>query len=795
MISRRTLLGAASASALAVLPTAKLVAQTKLFPNVPSSAANIVARRCAIGAGGQFMNAGFSDDGTQVVVADTQGGYLWSVAQNKWIDICTFSNGIPFTGFHGNCIPMTISPTNSQIIYCMAERASSAVYTLYRSSNQGGSWTERATSGVSWGNQFTGPRESNYHLQVDPHNHDVVLLGTNGDTSINKGIWITRDGGATMTKCSGIAIDNGFYGNLVIFDRSSTPMTIGGQLCCSVAYVAVWGTGVYKTVDGCQTWNLISGSPNNVRTMRMAHWNSAYAGNLWCIDVNNAVRRYTSGGGFVQVVWPTGMAHRYQEEGTNVVAAFVAPQSDGWMMLSGCAGGGGGLSMARIRGDGAAVAIGTVYGPYRAWTGKDYYNWIINVPANEPGYLINVLPNNNLNIIGIECDPISGDIFNYGAQSIWRFTPPATFPRSDRNTYTLTSQGRGTDNTIVCDFLRPPGSPSHLIISCQDLGMLSQGANNTYPTTSAPIYSTLNCDTMDYASSDSSCVIGGASTASSYFKSVILKSTSYGAAGTIAPVPNPPSPLLNGAYCVAIATPSNFVVVGGFQNGGATNPHVRYTTDGGATWNIPAGLPTGNQYYVADVVTSARLVCADRVNIGTFYLNIRTVGIYKSSDGGASWNLQSASTAYASILSHSQCRMRSIPGIAGGIVVSFLTDFSVLGTNNGFATPGGIFKMPVRFLPSGGMSELGIGATKPGASCPRIWFRSVAGAAGGWILYYTDDFDVLFSGRSPKLTAGVYTGLYTDQSHNIRGLNGDSVDYRKVYWGTNGYGAYEAEVA
>ena len=125
---------------------------------------------------------------------------------------------------------------------------------VYRTTNGGDDWQKMGLENV----------ERVSDIEIDPRNHDVVLVGGLGalwGDSPDRGVYRTRDGGKTWEKvlyadpgtgCADLAMDprnpDVIYASMWTFRRQPWSFSSGGT-----------GSGLFKSTDGGTTWKKVGG--------------------------------------------------------------------------------------------------------------------------------------------------------------------------------------------------------------------------------------------------------------------------------------------------------------------------------------------------------------------------------------------------------------------------------------------------------------------------------------------------------------------------------------------------------
>lgn len=198
----------------------------------------------------------------------TTGGGLWKTedAGQIWKNI---SDGFFKTGSVG---AIAVSESDPNIVYCgMGEHAPRGVMTsygdgVYKSTDAGKTWKQIGLAGT----------QHIARIVIHPKNPDILWVAAQGPLHGNgedRGIYKSIDGGASwkkvlyindMTGCSELSID---YSNpdvlyAAMWEHQRKPWIVisGGE-----------GSGLYKSIDGGETWNKIhKGLPEEKGKMAIA---------------------------------------------------------------------------------------------------------------------------------------------------------------------------------------------------------------------------------------------------------------------------------------------------------------------------------------------------------------------------------------------------------------------------------------------------------------------------------------------------------------------------------------------
>ena len=247
-------------------------------------------------------------------------------------------------------------------------------------------------------------------------------------------------------------------------------------------------------------------------------------------------------------------------------------------------------------------------------------------------------------------DPSDGTYINANGKGVLHLD--ATFNLS-QGSFSCTGKNicQGTEEAIIIDILSPPGSPYQPIIGMDDQAIMLSNLPY-YPTQLTFPGGDTHCWSLDYASDNPAFVVGYVygtfppSTTQPGF------STNYGAnrSWTVLPgFPTNSNPAGNIA-CASVGTDglisTNKTASYVFIGNGSTTP--KYTIDNGSgnnggwqncAFNNSLTLPRTFLLTSANLGYPERLVVADRVNIGTYYMYVpgtaQPAGMYYSTDFGA----------------------------------------------------------------------------------------------------------------------------------------------------------------
>jgi len=681
-------------------------------PAVAQPATPLVWRPLRVGAGGWLTGLDISPDGTtRVVRADTYGAWLWDAGRAEWQQLVTASS-MPAED---------VVVDNHAGVYeiRVAPSLPTRLYMayrgrVYRSDNRGGIWRRTSFAPVAM-DANDKYRMCGQKMAVSPTDADTVLVGAPRD-----GVFRTTDGGASWQRVAAIPKSAQAPGGL-------HPGHAG--IACDArgaVYVSSYGQGVWRSTDGGVSFARLAGGPRSVSHGKLA------ADGAYYVTANDgaAVFRYAS------ERW-TEITPDKNNWGTVVVDPFdpqrvVAVREGGF------------LNVSRDRGATWDGMVWTVRReaqdvPWLAWTKESY--------MSEGDLLFDPL--------------VKGRLWFAEGIGVWSADLPAK-PTS----VTWTSRSLGIEQLVANQVLAPPGGAP--VVASWDRPVFRCAEPDAFPATHGPDRedAILMGWSVDYASTEPSFIAG----LMNWGKEKSGYSTDGGR--TWQRFPAYPRQAGKNGGAIAASTPRNLVWAP--ANNGV--PH--YTKDGGATWlpvNAPGAPTTGETGWGWAYYLNRRIVAADRVTPGTFYLYNYLRGLYRTTDGGDTWTL--AKPGALTPFSGYNAKLTTVPGKAGHV-------FFTAGQLDG----GNPVQSPLLRSTDGGATwaavprvlevyACGFGKTAPGAAYPTIFVVGwVDGVYGVW---RSDD-----EART-WVPLGAFPLGSLDQ---IKTIDGDKDTYGKVYVGFAGSG-------
>jgi photosystem II stability/assembly factor-like uncharacterized protein len=688
-----------------------------------------------VGAGGYVTGIDIAADGTKVIRTDTYGAWRYNTLTERWQQLLTIKS-MPADnskiGFNEGVYEIAIAPSNTQRFYMIFNGY------VYRSDNRGLSWARTAFSKISGADPNNAYRAFGKKLAVDPTNADVVYAAT-----ASGGVFVSSDAGASWIHISAIAASSaiaGVYpGHAIAFDANSR--IVNGKT--QGIYVASYGTGVYHSTDGGSTWAVTKGAPTTFRHMIVDQ-----NGIVWLVDNidNGNLQKYVNGR------WSS-----ISGAGANCWSVAVDPRNATHIVVGTM---GGELVLSTNAGS-TWVGPTKIYRsardiPWLAWTNEHY------------------MTNGDM-----QFDPSESNLL-YFAEGIgvWYTSPP-----SNNTIVTWNSKSAGIEQLVANWIISPPGGVP--LVTAWDRPIFRITDPSVYPSrhgldNTTPLVMGWSAD---WASTAPSTIV----VLANWYGPVDTSGYSTDGGQTWSTfrtrIPNLGAGAGIGGS-IAASTPANFVVVGTDNGTSANQPY--YTDDGGLTWNalsipgVPASGETGwgFAYYL-----DRQILAADRVTANTFYIynygprvSPSAAGVYKSTDGGATW-----SHVYARPIdgrSGYNAQLRSVPGQAGHL---FFTSGDQSGSHPASqrfyrSTDGGATWKAIANVNE--VWSFGFGKAAPGKTYATVFIY-------GWVnrtlgVWRSDDQCVTWT----QISDGFPTGSFD----HVKVVEGDANTYGTIYVGFAGSG-------
>jgi photosystem II stability/assembly factor-like uncharacterized protein len=690
------------------------------------------------GAGGFIIGLSYHPAGrVRFAITDTYGLYRW--VNNTWVQSFT-AQSMPLedvTSENGNgVLAVASAPTDENIAY-MATRGR-----VFRSDNQGETW-KRTAIPVQKFNANDDWRQINQKLMIDPANANIVLFGTP-----ETGLWRTDNGGSSWTQLNLIKgkperVDGTGPGvGAILFDPASIQAGITQTI-----YAGSNKNGMYKSTDAGQNWTRISSDAGSAFQFN----GSALSGGVLYVATNQGAWRYKDG--------------MYEKMNLNndyfnsVISDSRKPEQV--LAINGA----GRLDRSLDGGQTWTETQRTV---------TDNPNDVPWIPAMKEGYFSNaqmIFDPQNVNRIWLA-----------QGTGVWYSDTDSS------NTINWQIQSRGIEQLVSNDVVAPPGGP--VITASWDFGIFAHDNLDVYATKKLPTERFNSAWDLDYASSDPKFLVAVVSDHRAYGCYYWCQrdgeslqtgySTDGGKSWTVFPkFPDPAYGDLEGIKPLAANYGFGNIAV----NSGDTkniiwqpslNRAAYVTKDRGQTWQAislpgaPADEPGSHyQFYLR-----RQVLVADRVTPGVFYLYHSAKGLYKTTDGGTTWNL--VFTGEITPFSVFNAKIQAVPDQAGHL----------------FFTPGALdgIDAPLKRSTDGGASwtdvkdvtrvlAYGFGKPMTAGAYPTIF---MAGKIKGQYGIWRSSDNAATWKQISDYPLGIMDGVQT--------IAGDPSTFGKVYLGFGGIG-------
>lgn len=697
-----------------------------------------------VGAGGFITGLDFSSDSSVMIArTDTYGLYRWT--GEAWRQLLTAAS-LPASEVKprggAGVFEVAIAPSDKNRVYVTWRDA------VYRSDNAGDTWTKTALTGLKL-NANDDWRTWGDKLKVDPRNADVLLVGTPRD-----GLHISTNGGSSFTKASSLPAGQaekpdgsgpGITG--IDFDGSSAVMNSR----TGIVYASSHKNGVFKSVDGGETWARVAGGPATLGRSEVAG-----DGTLYGVGEGQAWR--LRGG-----VW----ARLAPAKAGDIVTVAVSPNDPRRVIA---VSGGGDASQSVDGGDSwrslerSYTGAGDV--PWLGWTDQSYFA-----------------------TAQVRFDPVQSDrLWTAMGTGVYRAELSST-----ATAYTWQSQSRGIEQLVGNDVIAPPGG--EVVVGAWDFGTFFKEKTklDEYASERAVSKRFNSVWQLDYQENNPKFIVGntsdhrfccaedGLSIQAGYSEDGGKSWTRFASIPKIAGKESDPWAFGFGSIAVSSGNPDNIVWLPTFNR----TPY--YTLDRGKTWsraNLPGleaeGDEAGSHF---QLYLNRKTLAADRSQPGTFYLahsgvkDGKGAGVYRTTDGGKTWGR----TYSQEIIAYSafNATLKSVPGHVGHLFFSTgpldgEPDFSALFKRS---SDGGATWTAVPNLTN--VHAFGFGKAAAGGAYPAIYAVGYLNKAYG--VWRSSD-NALTWQRIADYPLGSLDG--------IKAVDGDKEVFGKVYvaFGGSGFG-------
>jgi photosystem II stability/assembly factor-like uncharacterized protein len=660
----------------------------------------------AIGGGG-FISGITMDPAGKTFLArtDVYGAYVWDAKANRWQQLATAAT-MPQAvrvqdGIADGAFEVAVAPSRPDRLY-MAIRGQ-----VYRSDNRGKAWVL-----ASMGNPFPLTWNANSEwrtygpfLAVDPANPDLVLLGSPAD-----GVWRSTDAGASWHRVASLPTNvDRSEGEGMQGPGTQVWFETAGKRASGRIFSFVSGHGMYVSSDRGATFAPLPAAGIAPTTMRRGAFDrkGAFIG---VDDQSKTIWLYRDG------AWHDLVKEKNLRSGLYAAVA-TDPRSDR-IVVTDQAG------VGYVSEDGGANWA-TLSSSARAGEGDPPWLKTANSPYFSTGDLMFDAAKPNRIWVAHGMGVFYADIEPGTTNLEW------------------ISQSRGMEELVANDVTQTPGHAP--LFSAWDFGAHIKSDLSAYSTRFVPNRGFIAVQQIDWTPSDPGFLVTNASDTrqgccSEDGNAVMAGySTDGGNSWTkFASLPTPPGTkgddpwrMSFGSIAVASDNRDNIVWAP------ARNRTPYYTTDRGATWQPVRleGAVGDNPGSFRDTWYQRKTLAADKTSPATFYLvhsgeapNERLAGLWRSTDGGASWTQVFAGEIAPN--SNFAAKLRSVPGKAGHL---FFTSAFAYTTDTGLrrSIDGGAHWSVVRDVTR--VDDVAFGKAAKGAGYPTIYISGrVAGEYGIW---------------------------------------------------------------
>ncbi|PAW76233.1 MAG: sialidase [Verrucomicrobia bacterium Tous-C9LFEB] len=584
-----------------------------------------------IGGGGWVVGMDISPTEKNLIYVrtDVSGAYRWNAATSSWKRIVTAESMPPDSveyGKYAGVDSLVSAPKDPDIAYMSfgGKPWGEVDGQIFKSTNRGDKWVA-----TSFGNHHVKieangeGRQEGERLAVDPNNSDVVYFASKGD-----GLWFTRDGGAKWARVKEIPAGAPIHGvNTVVFDKDSG--VLDGKVPRSkIIYVTVFEGGVFQSKDGGETWaNIAAAGPGNASHYRDSAMGPDRTYYVVCDNEKGGVGsvwKYSVDGKWIDIT-----PDHEQGKNTNYWGVAVDPTNAKHVVVTR---NGGKMFVSKDQGKTWIFTLFRLNSPNIKWMHTQTNYW--------------------LSVGEIAFDPFDpGKLWFAEGFGVW-WSKELKAPLIEWQ-----AASEGIEEVCGNDVIAPPGGKA--VGAMWDAGVFYFGDPDTY--TSQRAYPNfMSAWALDWCAADPKFLVGVFQNHLNFKPHTNSSgySTDGGQTWTRFPLVESekiPDELKYGVIAVSANSTDKIVWCP------AENKLPYYTADRGATWTQSSfGGPTTTGF--VSFPMSMKPLCADRVLPDTFYFYRPEEGVYRSTDGGATFTKvgNPVSNRYNAIL-------KSTPGKAGDL--------------------------------------------------------------------------------------------------------------------------------
>lgn len=585
---------------------------------------------------------------------DVGGAYRWDPTASVWVPI--LDHFYHTDGYYYNVDGIAIDPNDANTVY-ICPGGGGWNGGLLKSSDRGGSWIQIANF------NYNGNGDKRWHgepIMVDPNNGSVIYSGTR-----EEGLQRSLDGGSNWAQIASVPVGPAGIG---LRSVAIDPATLASGRSATV-YVAVRGSGVWRSTNGGNTFALMSGSPANPCQIKLASNGVLYV-------THDAGMTKWTGSAWTSITPATGGWEGLGVSPTDPNKVIVCGKQDpNYFDLP-------------VRYSTTAGTSWTTINTKDAFTNQ--VPWLEGYKEPYPALAAFAFDRSDVN-----------------QRTIWLTDWYSTRRTTNIEAATVTwaQQARGIEEMVCTDLISPPATGGALcLVSVADNIGFRLISKTDYPATN--LTTSFTCAAMDWCEADPNQVFavgeanGPAGAAYSNDNGVTWTEVT--------------SPSANGMGKVACSATNNQLIVC-VPIGSVP----RRSTNRGSSWTNCVGAPSG----AVETYWSGRIpIASDRVNGSKFYYLMPNGAFYRSTDGGA--NFAQVSTL-AQAADWYWYTIKPMPGIDGYLFVNCGDGGLWRSTNSGtsWTQVSGVTEA----------LTIGYGAPEPGGSNMTIYLHGrVGGVKGVW---------------------------------------------------------------
>lgn len=466
--------------------------------------------------------------------------------------------------------------------------------------------------------------------------------------SWKSGLWRSQDAGATWSAVSS-------FGNK---DANVSAIVFDGRTK-GLVYAFADEVGVYQSTNAGATWKKLPDSPKTVMRMAIA-----------------------SDGTLYTVGYEAPLVAKYVDEEWKEIAP---PNAEPVF---------GAISINPKNPKDILISRGEQPNPemYRSLNGGESWNKLKRTTHSTVPWWTKYMRNLAW-ISAIEFDPhVPGRVWVVDWFGIWRTEDISATPTA------WTNYQKGHEQVVVFTLVSPPKGPLLLSGMADVDGFVHNNGLDLYPSEDFGENGPRFQDTYSIAYCEKNPLrmvrIGGGRSEGAAQSGT----TSEDGGLTWKELPSFPEGIVPTRVAMSATNPDVFVVT-------ASKEPAVYTHDGGVTWNTVEGLPNGRK---GPWNMPPQSLVADKVDGDTFYYYDGEGKVYRSTDGGASFEVVNSSLAWMDW--HS---IQTLPGVAGDVWLAF-DDEGLRRSTDGGKTFAAVPKVETAYLFDFGMPQ-------PGSTTPALY--------------------------------------------------------------------------